>query len=1419
MRIIFYSLLVFLLSVTQSSLASIEVRSKQISIADGLANNTVRCIMQDSKGFIWLGTLNGLNRYDGNSFQSYYPSHEDEITLANRKIYGIDEDSNGFLWIYSSAEQYSCYDPKRSRFVDFTGSSEMYERYSKKLITQSGDIWLWHTENGARRVIFENGQFRSIVYKKENNKTLSNQIRFVGEGLDGCIWLASYPGLIRIKGEKEELIDNQEILHHMVLYEGETYFCSSNNQIFKYNPATASLDLKAQFPASSSIATFLEFHSQWFILTSEGTYAYDFATEKIRKAPELFGEEVRSPTVSVDNKGNYWVYNHSGKIWYLNNETGKTKIFRLIPEEKMGFIDAERYQIIQDSRDIIWISTYGNGLYAYDIAKDELTHFTAERSGISHIGSDYLMGVMEDRSGEIWVSSEFLGLSKISIINEGVHRYFPESPSALDRSNTIRLAARIDDEIWIGTRQGGLSVYDLDFNLKHSRKDLKTNIYAMVKDSEGKIWMGSRGEGLSIDNVWHRRQDNDNSSLANDNIFCLFRDSKDRMWVGTFNGGLDLAVKKNGKYRFRHFLNKTYGQRQIRTICEDDNGMIWVGTSEGVYIFDPESLIVDSEHYHHYNYTNGNLNSDEIKYIYKDSRGNILVSTSGTGFSICSNLTDYNALQFDHFDVRDGLCNNVIQSITEDEQGNIWLGTEYGLSKFILSEKQFENYYLSAYTEGNVFGEGSVCHAGRNTLLFGTNYGFIVFNTEDIRNPNHSSYPIVFTNLNVNGSDVLPNEKDSPLQQSLTYTDKITLKHNQNTIRVDFSSFNYADNNSTKYSYMLVNYDKTWSMPTSLNFADYKMLPPGSYELQVRSGSSSGVWSDQISKLSITIKPPFYKTAWAFLIYALFILTVAYFTFNILRNFYRLNNKIALEKQLTDYKLMFFTNISHEFRTPLTLIQGSLDRIRRLNIPSKELVPAMQTMEKSTNRLLRLIDQLLEFRKMQNNKLALSLEKTDAVAFLQEIFYSFNDMAESKNMDFRFLPSTPSLNMYIDKGKVDKIVYNMLSNAFKYTPQGGKITLSVNENQDGKTLDIRVIDSGVGIPKEKRNELFNRFMQSNYSGESVGIGLHLAHELVQVHKGEISYDENAGEGSIFTVKLPLGKEVYEEKDFLIADNALMQEKNKAFVSEELNQEEVGLLLTKTDPLNKQQLLVIEDDPDVRQYLIEELSHYFTVLSADNGISGFQMAQDENIDLIVCDVMMPGMNGYEVVKKLKNEFKTSHIPVILLTALSLPENELEGIESGAEVYLSKPFSTRLLLTHIIKLLEQRERLKEKFSTESGFVRTTVYTTDRDKDFVDQLDKILEKRLADPKFSVDDFASLMNIGRTIFYRKVKGLTGYSPNEYIRIVRMKKAAEYLQTTNHPVADVAFMVGIEDPFYFSKCFKTQFGVAPTVYRGKPKA
>jgi len=1393
------------------STASIEIRSGQITIADGLANNTVRHFLQDSKGFIWMGTLNGLNRYDGNSFITYHPSPKGELSLADQKVYDLEEDNNGFLWISFSSEQFSCYDLKKACFVDFTGCGEYRHRYSKKIFAANGDVWLWHDENGVRRIINKDDTFSSVIYKEKNGNLPSDYVNFVSEDENGNIWIGTRKGLVQISGETEKLIDDKDNFHHLISHKGNTYFYTNTNRIYVYNKSTSELNLLAELP-SKEINTTGHFllNDRWFIFTLNTAYIYDLSKKEVTVDSTFFGEKLVRGSVLIDNKNNIWVYNHSGKIWYINSQTELTKCFQLFPPEKMGFIDSERYRIVHDSRGIIWISTYGNGLFAYNIAKDDLTHFTTGMNGFSHIGSDYLLGVMEDRSGEIWVSCEFTGVVRISVINEGSYRYFPENASLQDRSNTVRMVSRIhDDEIWIGTRKGGLYIYDLNFNLKSARKNFHSNIYAAMEDSSGKIWIGSRGDGISVDNIWYRNNPSDTNSLSNNNIFCIYQDSRQRVWIGTFGGGLDLAEKTESGYEFRHFLNKAYGQKQIRAICEDNNGMMWVGSSDGVYVFNPDSLVLDPDNYYKYDNAKGGLRSNEVKYLFPDSRGNVFVATSGAGFSICKPHNDYSALEFEHYSTSDGLCNDVVQSITEDESGNIWLATEYGISKFIHKEKIFENYFFSAHLLGNVYTESAVCHCNNGEILFGSNYGFIVFNPEVVKKSSFE-FPVVFTNLNVNGINMLPGDSDSPLTKSLSYSDKIKLRHNQNSIVVDFSSFNYSDARQTKYSYKLVNYDKEWSTPSSLNFASYKMLPSGKYELLVKSSNSSGVWNDNASKLQIIVTPPFYLTVWAFLIYILIVAAALIFTFRITRNFNRLNNKIEIEKQLTEYKLVFFTNISHEFRTPLTLIQGAIERIRRMNITSKELNHPLQTMEKSTRRMLRLIDQLLEFRKMQNNKLALSLEETDVVAMVYEIFLSFSDMAESKNMDFQFIPSVTAYKMFIDKGKLDKITYNLLSNAFKYTPQGGKVLLKVNIDTEKELLEIKVSDTGVGIPKEKRDELFKRFMQSNFSGDSVGVGLHLTHELVQVHKGSIHYMDNEGGGSVFTVRLPLNTNVYEDKDFLIP-NKLLQEQQE---TQWHKPEEPVIFSIKPNPLNKQKVLIIEDDDDVRQYLKEELGAYFELITADNGTRGFELAQSEEPSLIVCDVMMPGMNGFEVTRKLKSEFQTSHIPVILLTALGLPENHLEGIESGADAYISKPFSIKLLLTRIIKLLEQREKLKEKFSEEPGIVRSAIYASDRDKEFVDELHRILEINLANSQFSVDEFASLMNIGRTVFYKKVKGVTGYSPNEYLRIMRMKKAAELLLSGNLTVAEVSYKVGIDDPFYFSKCFKTQFGVAPSIYQ-----
>jgi two-component system sensor histidine kinase/response regulator len=1408
--------------VFNAAYGGIELRSKQMRTSDGLPNNSVRYLYQDSKGFLWLATLNGLSRYDGNSFLTFRPEIGDKVSLADNRIYDLTEDKNGFLWISTTPELFSCYDLQRACFVDYTGTGALEKNYSSIFVAANGDVWLRHSGNGCLRMVHQKDrQMVSTEFKTERGNLPDNRVQFVNEDAGGRIWIGTQRGLVSVSDGQYKVEDRLLHFTSSLAFKNDMYFLTADGDIYCYQTTKQKLtkvgSLSAVAGKTSPTGNFL-LNDKWVILTNTGVFNYDFNTRKISVDSGL---NIRNGEVICDNHGDFWIYNHTGCVTYILAKNGARKEFQLIPEDKLGYIDYERYHIVHDSRGIIWISTYGNGLFAYDTTEDKLEHFLANINDQSHISSDFLLYVMEDRAGGIWVSSEYSGLSRISVLNEGTSRIYPESRELFDRSNTIRMLTKMPDgDIWVGTRKGGLYTFDSNLHSKMSNQYFHSNIYAIAEDNQGEMWVGTRGNGLKIGDSWYRNEVSDPASLSENNVFSLFRDRKDRMWIGTFGGGLELAEPTtDGKYKFRHFLQQKFGLRMVRVIEEDDNGMIWVGTSEGVCIFHPDSLIADSDDYHLFNYTNGTFCSNEIRCIYRDTKGRMWVGTSGSGLNLCEPEDNYRSLKYEHYGTSEGLVNDVIQSILGDNNGNLWVATEYGISKFNPTNHSFENYFFSSYTLGNVYSENSACVGVDGKLLFGTNYGLLVIDPDKIQDSETFS-PVVFTDLHVNGTQINPTMEDSPLKQSLAYSDEITLKYFQNSFLIDFSTFDYSDSGRTKYMYWLENYDKGWSTPSPLNFASFKYLNPGTYVLHVKSCNGAGVWNESETTLKIVIVPPFWKTNWAMLGYVLLLIVTLYFTFRIVRNFNSLRNRINVEKQLTEYKLVFFTNISHEFRTPLTLIQGALEKIQRVADIPRDLIHPLKTMDKSTQRMLRLINQLLEFRKMQNNKLALSLEETDVIAFLYEIFLSFGDVAEQKNMNFRFIPSIPSYKMFLDKGNLDKVTYNLLSNAFKYTPSNGTIILSVTVDEVKKTLQIQVADTGVGIPKEKQNELFKRFMQSSFSGDSIGVGLHLSYELVQVHKGTIEYKDNDSGGSVFTVCIPTDKSVYSEKDFLIPGNVLLKEAGGQAhhlleLSEELPEPE-----KIAEPLNKRKVLIIEDDNDIREFLKEEVGVYFEVEVAADGTSGFEKARTYDADLIICDVLMPGMTGFEVTKKLKSDFATSHIPIILLTALNSPEKHLEGIEAGADAYIAKPFSIKLLLARVFRLIEQRDKLREKFSSEPGIVRAAVCSTDRDKEFADRLAVVLEQNLSRPEFSIDEFAQLMKLGRTVFYRKLRGVTGYSPNEYLRVVRMKKAAELLLSgENLTVAEVAYKVGISDPFYFSKCFKTQFGVAPSVYqRGEMK-
>ena len=1079
--------------------------------------------------------------------------------------------------------------------------------------------------------------------------------------------------------------------------------------------------------------------------------------------------KVPNGRVLTDNKGGKWIYNNTG---ILRKVVGDSLItLRLLPNET-NYIDYERFNIVEDNHGLVWISTYGKGLFVFNHDLNQGQHFVANEKGESPIASNYLLFITADRRDGVWVSAEYGGVSHLQVMDKGVVRIFPNGRENLDLSNVVRMVKKQrDGSVMVGTRDGCLYHYSADMAQMLVKSHFDSNIYSVVEMPQGRMWIGTRGKGIyGIPGL----------DFKNKKVFCLKPDDRGRMWIGTFGEGLSVAIPRGEGYEVRTFFADSVGLNEVRCLAIDRKGMLWGGTSGGLFCVDPTRFAADGKGLRVYK------RGSEIHDMLVDRQGRLWLTVPGEGL-VCMQDGNFRIL-----DASQGLINNMVQSVVETEDGNLWVSTQQGVSCWKAKDNSFDNYLFSRVMMGNVYNENSAVCLDDGRVLLGGNYGLTIINPSRISHVKGQT-SVVFT--------------------SHPYSDEMTLSYEERSPKINFSTLDYSDVNNVKYTYWLEGYDSSWSVPSPTPWVNYQNLPFGSYRLHVKASYSDGIWGKE-SVLDISVEPPFYLSVWAWVFYALFLTVVIVMVVKSIREKNILKGKIKFEQEFTRYKLVFFTNIAHEFRTPLTLIQGSLEkekRIMKTNHWQLELEKTVRTMDKSVQRMLRLIDQLLEFRKMQAGKLKLSLQETDVVMFVQGICKMFDDAAESKQIDFKFESQLPAYLMYLDQQKMDKVVFNLLSNAFKYTHAKGTISVSLSFTD---VMTIRVADTGVGIPQEKRAQLFSRFMQSSYTGESFGIGLHLTHELVRTHHGEITYQENEGGGSVFVVTIPLQKDCYEASDFLVKDSPIL----KADLAKQRDGQEEkttdAVPSAPSAPLNRRTILLIEDDNDVREFLLSELESCFDLKVASDGKAGIAMAKELDVDLIVSDVMMPGMNGFELTKRLKNSFETSHIPIILLTALSTDENVLEGTESGADAYITKPFSPQLLMARILQLLNQREILRQKFGKVPQEIRSAMLRNEQDSLFVKRLDSIVYSRLGEQDLSVDKVAGLLHLGRTIFYKKVRGTTGYTPNEYIRVIRLRKAAELLKEGEKNVSEVAYAVGFDNPYYFSKCFKEQFGMPPSQYR-----
>lgn len=1350
----------------------VEVKAKRVTIQEGLPSNVVSDMQQDQKGFLWFSTHNGLARYDGNVVTTYLDNDSTGVSaLIGRTKKALEDVTYKKLWVYSSSERLTCLN-----MVD--GKEEKYCQEVEKLhftkwkLVCDGMFWLWGAKDGAMLVDYRSGSF--LTRRFAQAEIGSSQVPLIDSlDKDNVVLCTTDKVFLYSEGRlscmaKGMRMSRTRPFHHKML------MVSEKGDVYVLRQGKLQRISHVAYVDGEVATGDLLMGNRWILFTNRRSFSIDVRTGEVAECEDEW--LIPNGRVLTDNKGRKWIYNKTGVLRLVRQD--KLLPLSLFPQQTTNYIDHERFHIVEDNHGLIWISTYGKGLFVFNQDLTQSQHFVADKLGESPIASNYLLGIIADRHDGVWVSSEYGGVSHIQVMDKGVERIYPNGEGNMDFSNVVRMVKKMNDgTVMVGTREGSLYHYSADMSQVLGKSHFDSNVYGIVQMPNGETWIGTRGKGIygakGLD-------------FKDRNVFCMASDAKHRMWIGTFGKGLSLVYPRKDGYGVKTFFADSVGLNEVRCMVIDKHGVLWCGTSGGLIRIPVDEFVKDASRYKTY------VRDYEIRDVIVDRQGRLWLSASGDGLVQVEPGDGETEPKFHVFNTSNGLVNNLVQSVVDTPDGNLWISTQQGVTAWNARKKSFENYMFSRNPMGNVYNENSAVCLDDGRVVLGGNYGLTIIQPSRLSHVSGLT-DVVFT--------------------SYPYSDEITLTYEQRSPNIHFSTLDYSDVRNVKYTYRLEGFDQSWSQPSSTPWAAYQKLPAGKYLLHVKACTSDGTWGKE-STLVIRIKPPFYLTSWAIMIYVLLVLGVIILVVKFVHDKNVLRNRIRLEQELTRYKLVFFTNIAHEFRTPLTLMQGSLEkekRIMKANRWQTELEKTIRVMDKSVQRMLRLIDQLLEFRKMQAGKLKLSLQETDAVMFVKGICRMFDDAAESKEIAYSFTSSEPSRAMFLDQQMIDKVVFNLLSNAFKYTPAKGSISVSLSFTD---VMTIRVADTGVGIPQEKRAQLFSRFMQSSYTGESFGIGLHLTHELVKTHHGEIAYQENEGGGSVFVVTIPLQKDCYEASDFLVKDSPIL----KAELAKERDGQEEkttdAVPSAPSAPLNRRTILLIEDDNDVREFLLSELESCFDLKVASDGKAGIAMAKELDVDLIVSDVMMPGMNGFELTKRLKNSFETSHIPIILLTALSTDENVLEGTESGADAYITKPFSPQLLMARILQLLNQREILRQKFGKEPQEIRSAMLSNEQDSLFVKRLDSIVYSRLGEQDLSVDKVAGLLHLGRTIFYKKVRGTTGYTPNEYIRVIRLRKAAELLKEGEKNVSEVAYAVGFDNPYYFSKCFKEQFGMPPSQYR-----
>jgi len=1342
--------LLILININGSYAQKHSVRFNKLGIAEGLPQNTVHCILQDAKGFVWIGTENGLCRYSNDAIKVYKHKIGDTSSIGNNSVLTLCEGKDQNIYI-GTETGLNVYNPRTDKF-SIVDSATLHRDVTCVFKDSKGNIWvggpgyLYYLAPGMK-------QLQDAPFPLKGNFI----VRGMAEDSLGRIWLGKGSELVCYDPASAELIPLDAQLTHFENY------------------------------GNSTIHTIaVKGDEVWFGTQKQGLWVYNFKNGQTRNyrsddTPNSIATEMLKSICFVNDQ--VWVGTRKGLYILKDYNVTAHYVYDRFDQHSLPYNSV--CSIIQSDDGTVWVGTYWGGVALVYPGNERVSHITPLMSGGIGMNGINTMGVQEDDAGNLWIATAS-GLNYYDrASNQFKYYHIPAVSGNINKDFIESIQVQPSGDLLVGTLEG---LYHFDRgNKTFSEITLKSN------PRTGRKYFYA--------------------------VFDIETSRGGAYWIGTHTALFKLlpdgSIKEFPLYRSEP--NSLLGE--IHSLHEDAYGTLWIGTNEGLYYVPMGATQI-------YNYSSATgLSGTFVSAVYTDKNGTLWIGTEGKGLLYFNRNRDTlysvnNTFNWDEVDTR---------GIVEDNTGNLWIASQDKISKITRKTQSIPykkgDLDIATYTGDNWPGKNeylSVYKDKSGMMLFCGIDGVTVFDPSTIVD-NTQPTRVILTDFLIKNLPVTIGD-DSPLQQAISYTDELTLQHDQAYFTVKFATLNHANPAAIQYAYMMegLKSDNMWHYVGKQTSATFTNLDPGVYTFKVKAANKDGLWSQEVRSLEIIVNPPFWRTWYAYFVYVLIAagLLFWYYHYTYKTAFLKqeIKNQVIIrekEHELVQSKLDFFTNISHDIKTPLTLIMAPVEKLLQSPNSSEQDKRQLQFMQQNTERLMRLMDQLLDFRRLEEGGLPLTVEKGDLSMFCQTTLTAFEGLATKKGIQLQFDSCGKDTETYFDKDKVERMLFNLISNSIKFTPNGGLVKLSVQVGEQGKA-SIKVEDNGVGIAPgrfEKIFEQFQHFDDHKIQAGGTGIGLAFVKALVERHRGTIhvSSSQAIGQGygkTCFEIYIPVNREAFKAEEILACHTGYYTQTIAPLAPE---------LAIKVDAGDqKPQLLLVEDDPGLGQYLLELFSDNYSVSLATSGLEGWEQALEKLPDIIISDVMMPGMNGVEFCHRLKNDSRTSHIPIILLSARGTVSFIREGYETGADDYIAKPFNIALLQSRLQNLLLNRKQLRERFGKVITLGSSELEITGPDEIFLQGIVKYIEERIAEPNLQAEELAAKMCMSRMTLYRKLKALTNQSIVEFIRGIRLKRAAQLLSMQQYAVNEVAYMVGFSDVDYFRKWFKKEFGKTPTEFSKK---